>query len=156
MRIASVAVAVLFAAACARTVKVQTDPASGRADVDVQRPGAAEGWSGTLSAVGGSGVTGSARGTTGHDMTHVTVMVQGAQAGARLPWHVHEGKCGDASPPIVGPASAYPPLVVGADGRATGEAHLNMDLNEAKNYIVNVHASPTNLGTIVSCGDFND
>lgn len=156
MRIATAAVAVLFAAACAKTVKVETDPATGRADVDVQRAGAAEGWSGTLNAVGGSGVTGSARGTTGHDMTHVTVMVMGARPGATLPWHVHEGKCGDASPPIVGPASAYPPLVVGADGHATAEAHLNLDLNEAKNYIVNVHASPTNLGTIVACGDYND
>src|SRR4051812_6490480 len=102
MRIATAAVAVLFAAACARTVKVQTDPATGHADVDVQPAGAAGGWGGTLSAGGGSGGTGSARGTTGHDMTHVTVMVMGARPGATLPWHVHEGKCGDASPPIVG------------------------------------------------------
>ncbi|HET7233309.1 MAG TPA: hypothetical protein VFJ16_25075 [Longimicrobium sp.] len=150
------AVALLAAAACSRTVKVQTDPGSGKVDVDMGRPGANEGWSGTLNAVGGSGITGTARGTSGHDMTHVVVNVMGAQAGARLPWHVHEGKCGDASPPIVGPPTAYPPLVVGADGRATAEAHLSMDLNEAKSYIVNVHASPTNLGTIVSCGDFND
>ncbi len=106
--------------------------------------------------MGGSGVTGTATGTSANDMTHVTVNVMGAQAGATLPWHVHEGKCGDASPPIVGPASAYPPLVVGANGRATAQAHLNLQLNEAKSYIVNVHASPTNLGTIVSCGDYND
>ncbi len=156
MRIATMALAVLFAAACARTVKVETDPGSGKVDVDVQRAGAAEGWSGTLSPVGGSGISGTATGSTANDMTHVSVSVAGAQAGARLPWHVHEGKCGDASPPIVGPASAYPPLVVGADGRATAQAHVPVQLNEAKTYIVNVHASPTNLGTIVSCGDFND
>ncbi|HEX6750914.1 MAG TPA: hypothetical protein VF092_26740 [Longimicrobium sp.] len=156
MRIATMALAVLFAAACARTVKVETDPGSGKMDVDVQRPGAPEGWSGSLSPVGGSGISGTATGSTAHDMTHVSVSVAGAQAGARLPWHVHEGKCGDASPPVVGPASAYPPLVVGADGRATAEAHVPVQLNEAKNYIINVHASPTNLATIVSCGDFND
>jgi hypothetical protein len=156
MRIAAVAAAVLLAAGCARTVKVQTDPGTGHVDVDMQRPGAAEGWRGTLNAVGGSGVTGTATGTTGHDMTHVVVSVSGARPGATLPWHVHEGKCGDASPPVVGAASAYPPLVVGADGTARAEAHLTFDLNEAKNYIINVHASPTDLGTIVSCGDFND
>ena len=156
MRIATIAVAILAAAACSRTLKVETDPSSGRVDVDREPAGAAQAWSGTLNPVAGSGVSGTARGTSGHDMSHVTVSVSGAQAGARLPWHVHEGKCGDTSPPIVGPASAYPVMTVGADGRATAEAHLNLDLNEAKNYIVNVHASPTNLGTIVSCGDYND
>jgi len=148
--------AALLMPACARTVKVQTDPGSGKADADYQRPGAAEDWSGTLSPVGGSGISGTARGTTGHDMTHVVVTVAGAQRGARLPWHVHEGKCGDASAPVVGSAAAYPPLVVGVDGRAAAEVHLPMDLNEARSYIVNVHASPSNLGTIVACGDLDD
>src|ERR1044071_9926381 len=123
MRNAKLLVLALLIAACSRTVKVQSDPNSGKVDVDVGRPGAAEGWNGTLNAVGGSGVTGTASGTSANDMTHVTVNVTGARAGATLPWHVHEGKCGDASPPIVGPASAYPPLVVGANGRATAQAH---------------------------------
>lgn len=156
MRIAKLLVLALLIAACSRTVKVQSDPGSGKVDVDVGRAGEAEGWRATLNAVGGSGITGMAAGTSGNEITHVTINVMGAQAGARLPWHVHEGQCGDASAPIVGPASAYPPLVVGANGRATGQAHLNLQLNEAKSYIVNVHASPTNLGTIVSCGDYND
>ena len=156
MRIATIAITVLAATACAKTVKVETDPGSGRADVDVQRPGAEQNWRGTLNPVGGSGVSGMARGTSGHDMTMVTVRVSGAQPGARLPWHVHEGQCGQGSPPIVGSPSAYPVMTVGSDGRATAQAHLNLDLNEAKSYIVNVHASPTNLGTIVSCGDYND
>ena len=155
-RVTLLMLAGLLLPACARTVKVQTDPGTGRADVDYQRPGAAEDWSGTLSPVGGSGISGTARGTTGHDMTHVVVTVMGAQRGARLPWHVHEGTCGDANAPIVGSASAYPPLVVGVDGRAAAEVRLPMDLNEARNYIINVHASPTDLGTIVACGDFND
>ncbi|HEU4561788.1 MAG TPA: hypothetical protein VFS20_28445 [Longimicrobium sp.] len=156
MRNAKLLVLALLIAACSRTVKVESDPNSGKVDVDVGRAGAAEGWRGTLNPVGGSGITGMATGTSANNMTRVYVNVAGAQAGATLPWHVHEGKCGDASPPIVGPASAYPPLVVGANGRATAQAHLNLDLNEAKSYIVNVHASPTNLGTIVSCGDYND
>lgn len=156
MRIATLAVALLLAAGCTKVVKVETDPKTGRTDVDVQKPGAPEGWKGTLSAVGGSGVTGTASGTTANDMTNVTVSITGAKAGDTLPWHIHDGKCGDASPPVVGDATAYPPLVVRADGTATGSATINVKLNEARNYIVNVHASPTNLATIVACGDFND
>jgi hypothetical protein len=156
MRVATLAVALMLTAACSRTVKVETAPGAGKVDVDVQKPGAAEGWKGTLNPVGGSGISGTATGTTGNDMTHVTVNISGGQAGATLPWHVHEGKCTEASAPVVGPMTAYPPLVVGADGRATAEATLSLKLNEAKDYIINVHASPTNLGTIVACGDYND
>ena len=156
MRIATLAVALLLTAGCATTPKVEVDPNTGRTDVDIQKPGAPETWSGTLNAVGGSGVTGTASGTTADDMSHVTVNISGATAGSTLPWHVHDGKCTDSGPPIVGDAAAYPPLVVGADGKATATAHLNVKLNEARNYIINVHASPTNLGTIVACGDYND
>lgn len=156
MRIATLAVALLLTAGCTKQVKVETDPKTLRTDVDVQKPGVPEGWKGTLSAVGGSGVTGTATGTTANDMTNVTVSITGGKAGDTLPWHIHDGKCGDAGPPIVGDVAAYPPLVVGADGTATGSATVNVKLNEARNYIVNVHASPTNLATIVACGDFND
>ena len=156
MRTVTLTLALIAVAACSRTVKVETNPGDAKVDIDLQKPGVAEGWKGSLAAVGASAVTGTATGTTANDASHVTVSVMGATAGATLPWHVHEGKCGDAGPPIVGDVSAYPPLVVGSDGRATATAHLNVKLNEAKNYIVNVHASPTNLGTIVACGDFND
>ena len=156
MRIATLAVALLLTAACSRTVKVETDPATGRTDVDVQPPNQPEGYTGTINSVGGSGITGSATGTTGSDMTHVTVRVSGGTPGSTLPWHIHDGKCTDAGPPVVGSATSYPPLVIGADGTATAEAHVSVGLNEAKNYIINVHASPTNLASIVACGDFND
>ena len=155
MRMLTLALAALVAGGCAQSMKVETDPNSGKVDVDVQRTGAAEGWSGNLSPMNGSSVSGSATGMSANNMTHVTVSVVGAQSGARLPWHVHEGQCSDASPPIVGSPTAYPPLTVGADGRARGEAHVALDLNEAKTYIINVHRSPTDL-TVISCGDFND
>jgi hypothetical protein len=89
-------------------------------------------------------------------MSHITVSIVGAQPGSTHPWHVHDGKCTDASPPIVGDPTAYPPLVVGSNGTATATAHISVKLNEARNYIINVHASPTNLATIVACGDYND
>lgn len=156
MRFAALTLAFVVALGCTRTPKVVVDPKTGRTDVDVQAPGVPETWKATLTAVGGSGISGTAQGTTAHDSTHVTVNIMGATPGATLPWHIHDGKCGDASPPVVGDASAYPPLVVGADGRATAMAHVAIKLNEARNYIVNVHASPANMGTIVACGDYND
>ena len=156
MRIATLAIAFILTGACSRTVKVETDPATGKTDVDVQAPNVPETYGGNMSAVGTSGISGTASGTTAHDSVHVTVNITGGQAGATYPWHIHEGTCADAAPPIVGPPTAYPPLVAGADGKATIAAHIPAGLNEAKNYIINVHASPTNLGTIVACGDFND
>ncbi len=156
MRIAALTLALVTAVACAKTMKVETNPKDMKVDVDIQKPGVPEGWKATLSPVGTSGVSGTASGTTAHDSSHVTVSIAGAAPGATLPWHVHEGKCSDAGAPVVGDAGKYPPLVVGADGRATATAHLTVQLNEAKNYIINVHASPTNLGTIVACGDYND
>ena len=156
MRIMKLAAALLLAAACSKTVKVETDPKTAKVDIDVQKPGVAETWSGTISSVGGSSVSATAKGSTASDMSMITVTLTGGQAGATYPWHVHEGKCTDASPPIVSNPSEYPPLVVGAGGTATATAHVTVKLNEAKNYIINIHASPTNLGTIVACGDFND
>ena len=157
MRIAlAVSVALLAISGCSQTPKVESDPERGAMDVDVERPGQAETWNARLSAVGGSGVTGTATAADMNDATHATITIMGGRSGGVHPWHIHEGRCGDPNPPIVGPASAYPPLNVGSGGNATAQAHVPVELNEAKNYIVNVHASPTNLGTIISCGDLND
>jgi hypothetical protein len=156
MRYATAALAALLAAAaCSSVPKVETDPETGNVDVDFERIGHHEAWTSTLAAVGGSGVSGSAGADVADDDTHAATAIRGRSGGVH-PWHIHEGKCGDNGP-IVGPASAYPPLRVGADGRAAAMAHLDgVELNEAKNYYVNVHASPTNLGTIVACGALDD
>ena len=157
MRIAlAISAALLAISGCSQTPKVESDPERGAVDVDVERSGEAETWSARLDAVGGSGVTGSATATDMNDATHATITIMGSRGGGVHPWHIHEGRCGDANPPIVGPASAYPPLNVGSGGGATAQAHVPVELNEAKNYIVNVHASPTNLGTIIACGDLDD
>ena len=156
MRIAALTLGLVAALACSKAVKVETNPSAGKIDVDVQKPGVPELWKGTLASVGGSTVTGTATGSTAHDSSHVMVNIMGATPGATLPWRVHKGKCSDAGAPVFGDPSAYPPLVVGSDGRATATAHLGTKLNEAENYIINVHASPTSMGTIVACGDYND
>lgn len=156
MRIATLAVALLLSAACTKTPKVEVDPRTGRTDIDLQKPGEPETWKGTINSVGGSSVSGTASGTTAHDMTMVTVNIVGATPGSTLPWHIHDGKCTDSGAPVVGNATDYPLLAVGTDGRASATAHVGVALNEARNYIINIHASPMNLGTIVACGDYND
>jgi hypothetical protein len=156
MRIAYIIAAALTVAACSQTPKVETDPRNGRVDVDVERPGQPETFNARLSSMGGSGVSGTATARDMDGATHASVSISGGRSGGTHPWHIHEGRCGDANAPIVGSASAYPPLSVGGGGTATAQAHVSVELNEAKNYIVNVHASPTNMGTIVACGDLND
>lgn len=157
MRSVLIAGALIAAAGCTHTARVNVDPETGRTDVDVERVGTGETWTGQLRAVGSvTTLSGSATVRVSDDMTHATVSLAGMPAGASYPWHLHEGACGDNGP-IVGPASAYPPLAAGAGGSATAEAHLaDVELNEAKSYYVNVHASATDLGTIVACGPVDD
>ncbi|HEX5727070.1 MAG TPA: hypothetical protein VFX98_16455, partial [Longimicrobiaceae bacterium] len=78
MRIVRFAVLLLLAAACSRTVKVESDPDRGRVDVDVQRPGTPEGWSAVLRSVNASGVTGEGSARDMDNASHVTVRIAGA------------------------------------------------------------------------------
>ena len=85
--------------------------------------------------------------------THAQVSIENAAPGARHPWHVHIGQCGNDQG-IFGPADKYPVLKVGGDGRADADAFLPVPLPHQGQYFVNVHASATNMGTIVACGNF--
>jgi hypothetical protein len=84
--------------------------------------------------------------------TQAHVSIENAAPGARHPWHVHIGQCGDDRG-IFGPADKYPVLKVGGDGQAEADAYLPVPLPHQGQYFVNVHASPTNMGTIVACGN---
>ena len=121
-----------------------------------------ETWTATLRPQAGATVAGTARAQVLREQTTVTIQLQNATAGAMHPWHVHEGACGSGGP-IVGAPTAYSPLQVGAkplqvgaNGQAQGNATLALTLNEARAYHVNVHASPSDLATIVACGDLDD
>ena len=106
----------------------------------------------TLTPMGGATVAGTATASHGDAAEfRSTVSITGATASATHPWHVHSGRCGDNGP-IVGPASAYPPLQVDANGAATANATVPVAMPSGPLY-VNVHLSPTELGTIVACGN---
>jgi hypothetical protein len=137
-------------------VRTHANEATGEVDVDIESPAkTGEDWSGSLSARGGSGITGSFKALVNAGKTNVSVNLANAMAGQRLPWHIHEGTC-DNDLGIVGDASSYPVIVVANDGTASVNTVVGVSLDEAKDYFINVHASPTNLQTIVACGDLDD
>jgi superoxide dismutase, Cu-Zn family len=111
-------------------------------------------YSANLAAMNGSTVHGSA---TVHSMTAgqqtVALQLSGGTPGATYPWHIHSGSCADGMTPVVGNASLYTALGTSGDGTASLTANLPITLDANQRYHVNVHASPTDMGTIVACGD---
>lgn len=86
--------------------------------------------------------------------TVATVSLTGAKPGAVYPWHVHVGKCGmTPGGKVWGDPSAYKPLTAGSDGTAKGTATISMAVPVSGDYYVNIHASPSDMATIVSCGN---
>ncbi len=98
---------------------------------------------------------GSARAVASLGSTLVTVDLNGATPGDLHPWHVHDGSCGSGGG-IVGDPAAYDPLEIDADGDETETARIDVQLDDDADYHVNVHLSPSELGTIVACGDLVD
>jgi hypothetical protein len=114
-------------------------------------------WSATLAPAAGSPApevsgTATVMGNADSTQTRVDVALSGATPGAGHPWHLHRGTCGNDEG-IVGEASAYTPLTVGINGRATGSATLEIPMPRSGEFMVNIHASPDDLGTIVACGN---
>lgn len=114
-------------------------------------------WSATLAPVAPSPApqvsgTATVMGNADSSQTRVEIALSGATPGAGFPWHLHRGTCGDDQG-IVGEASAYAPLTVGINGRAAGTTTLEIPMPRSGEYMINVHASATDLGTIVACGN---
>ncbi len=84
--------------------------------------------------------------------TSAGVSISNSAPGGRHPWHVHVGRCGQDRG-IFGPAGEYPLLEVGGDGEADADVDLPVPLPMQGQYFIDVHASPSNMGTIVACGN---
>jgi hypothetical protein len=114
-------------------------------------------WSANLAPVAGSPSpqvtgTGTVMGNADSTQTRVEIALSGATPGVNFPWHLHRGTCG-SDQGIVGEAGDYKQLTVGINGRANGTATLNLPMPRSGEYMINVHASETDLGTIVACGN---
>ena len=129
------------------------------AHIEPNAPALASRWTATLSTPPGLAGALQVRGTgwmgykeKDSTQTHAQVSIENAASGSRYPWHVHIGQCGNDQG-ILGPADKYPVLKVGGNGRADADAFLPVPLPHQGQYFVNVHAAPTNMGTIVACGN---
>ncbi len=110
-------------------------------------------WSANLSALNGSTVHGSATVHSMNGSQTVNIQVSGGTPGATYPWHIHSGTCAETNAPIVGNMQMYTALGTSGDGTASMMTTVPVTLNSDQRYHINVHASPTNMGTYVACGD---
>lgn len=108
-------------------------------------------WRGQLEPVNDSGVRGAVAIRTGHGQTGVSVSIAGARPGSMHPWHIYSGACGSGGS-IVGSTSAYPVLQVNSTGDASASAMLDVALHSGASYYVNISASPTDVETVLACG----
>ena len=170
IRRASLAVAVAAAAglavgACARqtgagavttsTGDVELDPTTGT----ISRP-TGSGWTARLTTNGGAAdgvVVGMASVIPGSfgDQTRIQLNLSNAQANSVLPWQVRFGSCGSDSGTVVGPASAYPSVISGLDGRASLTAVLPFAITPGTEYSIVVFRSPNDMATPIACGNLN-
>ena len=142
------AVALFAVAACGpSTSTVRSTPAP------ISAARASANWMATLTPVAAASVRGMAMVHTMGDRQTVEIQISGGAPAAVYPWHIHTGSCSDGMTPIVGGAQLYTPLGTSNDGSASLTADLPVTLAADQRYHVNVHASPTDMATIVSCGD---
>ena len=111
-------------------------------------------WSTTLESMNGSKIKGTATLAAGSaaGTSVATVSITGGKANTTYPWHVHVGKCPTGT--VFGPPSAYKPVAAGADGAGTSTANLTVAVPASGDYHLNIHASETDMKTIVACGNF--
>lgn len=129
-------------------VRINPDvqPVAGRWNAILSTPAALAG----VTQVRGTGWMGSHGKDTTRTEAHVAI--ENAAPGGQHPWHVHVGQCG-ADRGILGPADAYSVLKVNGSGKAEGDATLPLVMPRSGQYFINVHASASNMGTIVACGN---
>jgi hypothetical protein len=82
--------------------------------------------------------------------TRVIFALADGIANTVLPWHVHYGVCGNDQL-IVGAPSNYPPLVIDQTGQLRAVALLPVELTTKSTYVVHLHASPTEMHTVIAC-----
>ncbi|HKU62962.1 MAG TPA: CHRD domain-containing protein [Gemmatimonadales bacterium] len=128
-------------------------------EIDPQAQAAGARWNATLATpaalsgamnVRGRGWWGPEQGNPSRSRAQVDI--SNAVPKGQHPWHVHQGQCG-SNGPIVGPAESYRPLEVDGDGKATATADLPVAMATSGQYYINVHASASNMGTIIACGN---
>ena len=101
-----------------------------------------------LSAVGNSGVSGTATFDRFGSETLVTLDLSGTPAGGNHPAHIHVGDCQPTGP------IAYPLTTVdGATGMSSTLLDVPLSTLLEGNFALRVHLAPDKLSTVVACGE---
>lgn len=153
-RLVTIAVAVLITAACnpfnrGQAVEMTTADATlnTRWHANLASP---------ASLAGAVQMSGSASMAPNDDGTRtvVTLDLANASPGGSHPWGMHRGRCGSGGDyGVFGPGDAYEVVRVDRDGRAKGEATIDMEIPRTGDYFVVVYASVANRGMVVACGN---
>lgn len=88
----------------------------------------------------------------GSQSTVVHISISNAAPGGVHPWEVRDGECGSQGQ-ILGTTDTYPVLRVGDAGTAAADAALPITMPTSGSYHVSVHASATNMSTVIACGN---
>jgi hypothetical protein len=81
-----------------------------------------------------------------------TITLRGRMPQGEYPWYVHVGTCAEGSDgPIIGNPDDYPMVESGAEGFGGATANLEIALDPAGSYYVNIH-SKDDMTTILACG----
>ena len=146
--------ATLALGACVHTA---TNEATGKVDVDIESPTKkGEDWKAGLKGMGGfASVVGQVKANVLEGKTTANISIDNAVSGGQYPWMIHEGTC-NMPGQGVGMASDYPLITIGDNGKGTASANIMARLDEAKDYVVVVHASQSDMSTVVACGDLDD
>lgn len=82
--------------------------------------------------------------------TRVMFDLKDGTSNSVMPWHVHYGVCGKDTQ-IVGEPGNYPPLVIDNNGALRAVALLPVELTSKSTYVIHLHASPTDMKTVIAC-----
>ena len=80
------------------------------------------------------------------DRTIVQIAVE--NVAGNHPAHIHTGTCDD-----IEPEPAFPLTNVDAEGRSVGVVDVALDTLLTDPYVVDIHLSPTELGTLIACAE---
>jgi hypothetical protein len=115
-----------------------------------------ERWNATLATPSGLSGAVQVRGTgylaRDPNGSKAVIHVSNATPGGVHPWSVRVGHCGTENP-VFGDPAAYPNLKVDKDGTAQNSATLSVPFPTSGEYSLEVRASPTNVGTVIACGN---
>jgi hypothetical protein len=109
-------------------------------------------WEATLAGVGANDdLEGTATVEATSTRFIAEIAIEGGVANDEFKWTVARGTCGTPGA-VIGAASSYPDLEVGANGTAAAEATVNVRLDEDDDYIVRVIDVGGSAPVTAACG----